>query len=91
MESDVKTLPDDDLRASLGELPVRLLASDDLADQVKQGRTGREIWRVLMVVGLVVLLVESLLAWHFSRKLGAEASALPKTAHEEVLSESEAA
>ena len=77
LESDVKTLTSEDLRSALSDVPVSVPAADRLADEVRKGRTGREIWRVLMTIALVVLLVESLLAWHFSRKLDARTSIAP--------------
>lgn len=91
VESDVKTLPSEKLQSALADVPVRMLAGEDLAAEVKEARTGREIWRVLMVIALAVLLVESLLAWHFSRKLAVSTSVAPKTAREELLGADQAA
>ncbi|HUT01871.1 MAG TPA: BatA domain-containing protein [Phycisphaerae bacterium] len=91
VESDVTTLSDAELGEVMADLPLRVLRSDDLLTQVKQGRTGREMWRVLMLAALVILCVEGFLAWSFSRKLGQEESVLPKSAREEILGTREAA
>ena len=91
VESDVRSLTADELRTALGAAPIRILPGENIAEEVKQGRTGYELWRILMLIGLAVLCVEGLLAWHFSRKLEQETSALPKTAREAIRGEKEAA
>ncbi len=90
-ESDIRTLTDEEMRARLAETPARLLTGDAIAPTVKQGRTGREMWKTLMILALAVLLIESLLARRFSRKLEAQESPLPKSAREEVLAGRQAA
>jgi hypothetical protein len=90
-ESDVRTLASEDLRTALAGQPINILEGADLLAEIKQGRSGLELWRMFMFAGLLVLLVEGFLAWYFSRKLGAEESALPKSAREAILGSKEAA
>ena len=72
-------------------MPVRVLAGDDLFAEVKQGRTGLEMWRVLMVLALAVLCLEALLARRFSGRLAAESDVMPTGARRELLGDKEAA
>jgi hypothetical protein len=91
VESDVRPLTPEQLEAALVDLPVRILGGEGLLAAIKQGRSGREMWRVFMLVGLAVLALETFLAWHFSRRLAEGTSALPKSARQQVLGASEAA
>jgi hypothetical protein len=90
-ESDVRTLSTEELHTSLAGQPINVLEGADLLAEIKQGRSGLELWRIFMFTGLLVLLAEGFLAWYFSRKLGAEESALPKSARETILGSKEAA
>jgi len=90
-ESDVRTLPPDSLTEAFAELPMSVLAGEDVFTEVKQARRGLEMWRTLMLAGLLVLAVESLLAWYFSRKMAAETSALPQSGREAILGRENAA
>ena len=69
-ESDVQSLAGPALSKAFAGLPVRLLAfGDDLELAIKIGRVGHELWRALMIAGLVILALESFLAWYFSRRM----------------------
>ncbi len=69
-ESDARTLSALGLEAALAGLPAKVLAEEaQLAAAIKEGRIGRELWRTLMIAGLVVLALESLLAHVFTRRL----------------------
>ncbi|NQT86859.1 hypothetical protein HQ560_08855, partial [bacterium] len=69
-ESDVRCLQAEAARAPLRDLNVRVLdPGDELAEAVRQSRVGRELWRVLLILALIVLAVEALLAWLFSRRM----------------------
>jgi len=75
-ESDVACLDEAALQTVLSGLPVRLVGENqDVADTIRVARQGRELWRVLLTVGLGVLLLESLLAQRFSRRAAVTVSA----------------
>jgi hypothetical protein len=62
-ESDVTCLPADDLAAQFRETDVMLARSEaELLDSIQQARTGLSFWHSLMIAGLVIFILESLLA-----------------------------
>jgi hypothetical protein len=62
-ESDVASLAAADLNANLEGLGITLANSEaELAAAIENSRTGRSSWRQFMIAGLVLLLIESLLA-----------------------------
>ena len=62
-ESDVASLSASDLNKNLDGLNITLANSEaDLASAIEASRTGRSSWRQFMIVGLVLLLIESLFA-----------------------------
>jgi hypothetical protein len=74
-ESDVRALQGDALREALAGLPLRLVAEDaDVVAAVHEGRVGRELWKELLMLALIVLLLEAYFAQRFSRG-GREAAA----------------
>ena len=75
-ESDAKCLAPEALAASLKGMPVRILAEEqDIGVAIRESRVGRELWRELMMLGLLVLLVEAWLAHRFSSRIAAAAAA----------------
>jgi hypothetical protein len=76
-ESDVKVLASDRLAARLSGLPVRVLApGEDMVSAIRENRVGRELWRILMLVGLACLALEAYLAHRFSRQMSVADSGL---------------
>jgi hypothetical protein len=68
-ESDVRVLPPPALTEAVSVPNLRIVPeADDLAVAVREGRIGRELWRELLIAGLIVLAVEAALAWWFSRR-----------------------
>jgi hypothetical protein len=62
-ESDVASLAPADLIANLGDVGITLAHSDaELSAAIGTSRTGRSAWRNFMLVGLALLLAESLFA-----------------------------
>ena len=41
----------------------------DLAEEIRRRRIGKELWRILMLAGLGVLLLEALLAYVFAKRI----------------------
>ena len=89
IESDVKALTPEGLRAAFADLPVTVLSGQDLLAEIRRGRTGLEMWRAFLFVGLLVLALETFLAWYFSRKLAKGDSPIPPRARETVLAAGE--
>lgn len=82
-ESEVGTLDDQALTSALSTLPVRRLGDgDDIGEVVRTTRQGRELWRVLLIAGLLILLLESFLAWWFSKRMNARVGVGPKSARD---------
>jgi len=93
-ESNLACLDAPALAEGLTGLPVRLPADDlDLAEEIRQLRVGKELWRMLMLAGLAVLIVEALLAYVFARRVRAGEQAELAGTRRDLLSgrESEAA
>jgi len=85
-ESDVRSLERGQVAAAFRGLPVRPLPwGEELAVAVRQTRVGRELWRVLLLVGLGVLLLEAFLAHRFSKRIETGASAPSFGSREEIL------
>jgi len=62
-ESDVASLKTTDLNTHLEGTGVHVATSDaELAAAIQANRTGRSFWRYFMMAGLLLLLVECLLA-----------------------------
>ena len=62
-ESDVASLTPSDLSTNLEGLDITLANSEaELSAAIEASRTGRSSWRQFMIAGLVLLLIESLLA-----------------------------
>ncbi|NQT50631.1 hypothetical protein HQ576_01195, partial [bacterium] len=92
IEADVKCLHGTALTQALTGLPVRVLSPDaDILATIKQSRVGYELWRILMVLALLVLLVESYLAHRFSRRMAIREDVLAAEAPEDLLAEPEPA
>ena len=69
-ESDVKTVREGDLAKGLEGLPAQLIpAGQDTLSEIQKSRRGHELWRILLLLGLAVLLVEQVLAHHFSKRM----------------------
>ena len=90
-EADVKSMPGEKLQAAFEAVGAKMLSGDELAGAIKQGRTGLELWRVLMLVALGVLVLEVFLARLFSGRLEVRTSAMPGTQARHSLSLTEAA
>jgi hypothetical protein len=76
VESDIRVLREPEFTAALKGLPVRLLPeSEDVRAAIEQSRVGRELWRVPMVLGLAVLVIEAFLAHRFSKRMMSSAFA----------------
>ena len=69
-ESDVTCLEADALRSALEEVTTaEVLAGDDgIAEAVRRGRVGRELWRHLAIAAICLLVVESIVAKRYSRR-----------------------
>ena len=62
-ESDVASLTASDLNANLEGANITLASSEiELVAAIEASRTGRSSWRQFMIAGLILLLIESLLA-----------------------------
>ena len=71
-ESDVKVLAPDSLSTRLSGLPVRVLSpGEEMVPTIRESRVGRELWRILLVLGLAMLALEAYLAFRFSRQMSA--------------------
>lgn len=55
----------------------RFGGGDDLTAAVREIRTGKELWRALVLLALVVLLLESFLAWKFGKRAALKEAAMP--------------
>jgi hypothetical protein len=82
-ESTVASLSASDLNANLEGLDITLTHSEaELAAAIETSRTGRSSWRQFMIAGLVLLLIESLLADRLRKrkqKKYKQAEAMPET------------
>ena len=82
-ESDVASLTASDLNTNLEGLDITLANSDaELAAVIEASHTGRSSWRQFMIAGLVLLLIESLLADRLrgrKQKRNKQVAAIPET------------
>ena len=68
-ESDVSCLSADDLANKFRDTEIMVVRSEDeLGDSILQARTGLSFWRSLMIAGLVIFVIESLLAHSTSHR-----------------------
>ncbi len=75
-ESNVECLSPAALEQTFSGLPVRVpSAGEDLAASIVRGRRGIELWQWLLGLGIAVLLLESFLAWLFSKRMAGRSSA----------------
>ena len=85
-ESDVRVLDPAALGTALAGLPVRVPPEGaDLLATIRESRVGRELWRILMILGLAVLALEGYLAWRFSRAVSAAETVSLEVGREELL------
>jgi hypothetical protein len=73
-ESEIRSLDDDGIAKALMGLGVIRPDPTNLAQYIRQTRVGLELWRYFLIAGLVVLAVETLLAWRFSRRISTSTS-----------------
>ena len=82
-ESEVASLTPSDLNTNLEGLDITLANSEaELAAAIEASRTGRSSWRQFMIAGLVLLLIESLLADRLrgrKQKRNKQVAAMPET------------
>jgi hypothetical protein len=66
-ESDVRGLTEEELEATARELALRVVAPGaSVVAAIREGRTGRELWSLLLFVGVLAVVAEALLARHIS-------------------------
>jgi hypothetical protein len=82
-ESAIACLDKPGLSAAFTGLPIRTLTdSEDLPQSIRTLRVGREMWKVLLLLGLGLLVLESLLAHRFSKRMQAKTSIAPRSTKE---------
>ncbi len=70
VESDVRPMPREQLLAGMQELGVPVISeAEPIAGAIEQSRIGRELWRWLLLAGLILLLVETYLSRRFSQRI----------------------
>ena len=75
LESDVTAMDSRGLSAALADLPLRVVAEgQDIAGIIREVRVGRELWRELLILAVAVLVLESLLARRFTRRMSGDES-----------------
>ena len=80
-ESDVRVLGAAALASGLAKCSARVVGpGEDLRRAIRESRVGRELWRELLLIGIVLLIVEFYLAYRFSRRVAS--GALRRTAAE---------
>jgi hypothetical protein len=86
-ESNVASLSASDLNANIEGLDITLTNSEaELAAAIETSRTGRSSWRQFMIVGLFLLLIESLIADRLRKrkqKQNKQVEAMPESLPEE--------
>ena len=92
-ESNVECLAPIAVEQAFSGLPVRVpSAGEDLAASIVRTRRGIEMWQWLMCIGIGILLLESFLAWSFSKRMAGRTSGeLLKSNRETLLAEKAAA
>jgi len=74
-ESRVQSLAESALRDAFQGLPVRLVPEGSRIElSVQESRVGKELWKGLLLAALLVLLIEGVLALHFTRRATAAKS-----------------
>ena len=69
-ESAVSVMRDADLNAIVSQLSLRLIdEKQGIRSAVTESRQGRELWRILLIAALVLLMMESILAGRFTRRM----------------------
>jgi hypothetical protein len=88
-EGEVRCVETAAMSVPLAGTNVRVMSEGaDIAAEIRQGRVGRELWRVLMMLGLAALLVELFLARYFARRIARiETAETAAGRREELLSE----
>ena len=75
-ESDVKCLTHEQFASALSGIQARVFGDEgNIAAAIRESRVGLELWRELLILGLLVLLVEAFLAHYFSRRIAVAAEA----------------
>ena len=75
-ESDVTCLTGEELRLAFTGVEARLFDdAENIAAAVRESRVGRELWRELLILALLVLALEAFLAHWFSRRIAIAADA----------------
>jgi len=75
LESDVTAMDSRGVSAALADLPLRVVAEgQDIAGIIREVRVGRELWRELLILAVAVLVLESLLARRFTRRMSGDES-----------------
>jgi hypothetical protein len=60
------------MKTALVNLPARVLPEgENLTSAIRESRVGRELWRILLVLGVATLALEGFLAWRFSQQMTA--------------------
>jgi len=78
-ESDVSCLSADDLASKFRDTDIMVARSEEeLINSIQQARTGLSFWRSLMIAGLVIFILESLLAHRTSHRAPHLKSKSPK-------------
>ncbi len=68
-ESDIRSLRGEAMVQALSGLPIRIMPEGNaLAASIRESRVGLELWRPLLLAGLIVLLIEMFLARRFTRR-----------------------
>jgi len=68
-ESDVRGLTAEELAATARDLRLRVVAPGaSVVAAIREGRTGRELWSVLLFAGVLAVVAEALLARHISAR-----------------------
>jgi hypothetical protein len=69
-ESNVRVIDPQALAGTLEPLGVRVVSqTDELATAIKASRQGRELTNILLVIGIVVFILQSVLAKHFTNRM----------------------
>ena len=68
-ESEIATLSESELRKNLEGLDITVAASDDaILSAIASNRTSKSSWRIFIIIGIILLLLESFLAEKFLKK-----------------------
>ncbi|NQT25815.1 BatA domain-containing protein [candidate division KSB1 bacterium] len=68
-ESDCRSIDESKLKSIFSDYPITIIRQNqDLEKVIEQHRSGREIWREMLILAIVMLMAELILARHFVRK-----------------------